>query len=117
MSILAEAANKKNHAKKRAFARLFVVKLDSPRLIVCNNVSMSVLDDRISIDPNILNGKPSIRGKRIAVQTILEFLSNGDSIEDILANYPSLTRDDVYACLKFASNLMEHNYVVEPLSA
>ncbi len=78
---------------------------------------MSVLEDRISIDPDILNGKPTIRGKRIAVQTILEFLSNGDSIEEILENYPSLTRDDIYACLKFASSLMEHNYVVEPVAA
>lgn len=70
-------------------------------LIICDNGPMSVLDDKISIDPDVLNGKPTIRGKRIAVQTILEFLSNGDSIEDILDNYPSLTREDIYACLKF----------------
>lgn len=75
------------------------------------------LDEQITIDPNVCNGKPTIRGKRIAVQTILEFLSSGDSIDQILENYPTLTRDDVYACLKFATNLMDHNYIVEPIAA
>lgn len=71
----------------------------------------------ITINPNICNGKPTIRNKRITVQTILEFLSNGDSVEEILAQYPTLTEEDVYACLKFATNLMEHNYIVEPTTA
>lgn len=78
---------------------------------------MIELDERIIIDPDICNGKPVIRGKRISVQTILEFLSNGDSIEQILENYPTLTREDVYACLKFATSLMDHNYIVEPIAA
>jgi uncharacterized protein (DUF433 family) len=71
----------------------------------------------ITINPNICNGKPTIRNKRITAQTILEFLSNGDSVEEILAQYPTLTEEDVYACLKFATNLMEHSYVVEPITA
>lgn len=71
----------------------------------------------ITINPNICNGKPAIRNKRITVQTVLEFLSNGDSVEEILAQYPTLTEEDIYACLKFATNLMEHNYVVEPIAA
>lgn len=71
--------------------------------------------DRIVIDPDILNGKPAIRGTRVSVQTVLEFLGNGDSIEEILENYPGLTRDDVLACLKFATDLMDHNYVIEPV--
>jgi len=76
---------------------------------------MNGLEERISIDPNICNGKPTIRSKRITVQTILEFLSNGDSIEEILESYPTLEREDIYACLRFATNLMEHNYIVEPI--
>ncbi len=76
---------------------------------------MNGFEERITIDPNICNGKPTIRHKRITVQTILEFLSNGDSVEDILENYPNLTEEDVYACLKFATNLMQHNYIVEPV--
>ncbi len=70
--------------------------------------------ERIIIDPEILNGKPSIRGTRISVQTVLEFLSAGDSIDEVLENYPSLTREDVYACLGFASNLLDRNFVIQP---
>lgn len=77
---------------------------------------MNVTENRITIDPNVCNGKPTIRRKRIAVQTILEFMSGGDSIEEILENYPTLEREDVYACLRFATDLMEHKYIVEPVS-
>ena len=77
---------------------------------------MNEFQERITINPNICNGKPTIRHKRITAQTILEFLSNGDSVEEILENYPTLEREDIYACLKFATNLMEHNYVVEPIA-
>jgi len=57
--------------------------------------------NRITIDNNICNGKPTIRGKRITVPTILEFLSAGDSKEEILRQYPSLVSEDIDACLKF----------------
>ena len=53
----------------------------------------------ITINPNVCNGKPTIRNKRITVQTVLEFLSNGDSVEEILAQYPTLTEEDIYACI------------------
>ncbi|MBL8182894.1 MAG: DUF433 domain-containing protein [Blastocatellia bacterium] len=72
--------------------------------------------ERVIIDPEILNGKPSIRGTRVSVQTVVEYLSNGDSIEEVLENYPSLTRDDVLASLKFAANMMDHKFIVEPLA-
>lgn len=78
---------------------------------------MSMQMDRIVIDPDILNGKPSIRGTRISVQTVVEFLSNGDSMEEVRENYPALTDDDILACLKFAATLMGHSFVVEPVSA
>ena len=77
---------------------------------------MELQTDRIVIDPAILNGKPSIRGTRISVQTVMEFLSNGDSVEEVLENYPTLTRYDVLACLRFAANMMQHRFVVEPAS-
>ena len=60
---------------------------------------------KIIIDPDICNGQPAIEGTRIAVQTVLEFLADGDSIEDVLADYPTLTRDDVLACLTYAACL------------
>ena len=55
--------------------------------------------------------------QRIAVETILGYLSNGDSIEEILENYPTLEREDIYACLEFASKLMQNNYTIEPAVA
>jgi len=57
------------------------------------------MSNRISINPDVCNGRPVVRGTRIAVQTILEFLAAGDSVEDVLEEYPRLTRADVQACL------------------
>ncbi len=74
---------------------------------------MQVVSDRITIDEKICNGKPTIRGKRITVQTILEFLSAGESVEEILSQYPMLEREDISACLEFATNLMNRNYVIK----
>lgn len=67
-------------------------------------------EDRVVVNPDICNGKPTIRGTRITVQTILEFLSAGEEVDEILRQYPSLTRADIYACLHFASHLMEHRF-------
>ena len=74
------------------------------------------LESRITIDPAKCNGKPTIRGKRIAAQTILEFLSAGDKPEDILDQYPSLEMEDIYACLKFASNLLGRHYTIREIA-
>jgi uncharacterized protein (DUF433 family) len=71
--------------------------------------------ERIVINPDICNGKPVIKGTRIAAQTVLEFLAAGDSVEDILQEYPTLTRQDVQACLDYASKLMANHYSVVPL--
>ena len=60
---------------------------------------MTNLTDRITVDENICNGKPIIRGKRITVQSVLEYLSAGDSKEEILKQYPSLESEDIDACL------------------
>ena len=68
------------------------------------------LDGRITIDPEICNGKPTIRGKRIAAQTVLEFLGAGETVEEILRQYPSLEPADIRACLQFAALLMDKRY-------
>ena len=60
---------------------------------------------RIVVDPKILAGKPVIRGSRLAVEFILELLAAGQSESDILTNYPGLTREDILACLSYASYL------------
>ena len=77
---------------------------------------MNNLIDRITIDPDICNGKPVIRGKRIAVQTILEFLSSGDTPAEILEEYPSLEIEDINACLAYASEVMNRKYVVQTIA-
>ena len=61
--------------------------------------------DRIDIHSDICNGRPVIAGTRIPVQTIMEFLGAGDSIDEVLEAYPSLKREDVYACIQFAAKL------------
>jgi uncharacterized protein (DUF433 family) len=73
---------------------------------------METMIDRITIDPKICNGKPIIRGMRITVQTILEFLSAGESEAEILRQYPSLEAEDIKACLRFALDLMNHVYLI-----
>ncbi|MBS1770125.1 MAG: DUF433 domain-containing protein [Acidobacteria bacterium] len=60
--------------------------------------------DIITIEPGTRSGKPTIRGMRITVQDILEYLAGGMSEEEILADFPELTREDIRACLAFAAN-------------
>lgn len=70
--------------------------------------------DRIVIDPEILVGKPVIKGTRLAVEFIIELLANGWSQEDILKNYPGLSPEDILACLSYASAVL-HSEKVYPL--
>jgi len=72
--------------------------------------------DRIVLDPEILAGKPVIRGTRLAVEFILELLASGQSEAELMANYPGITRDDILACLAYASYLA-HEYRAYPIPA
>lgn len=63
--------------------------------------------DRIVVDPDILVGKPIIKGTRISVELILDRVADGWSVEDILKAYPHLAREDVLAALSFASELFK----------
>ena len=74
------------------------------------------MSERISIKPDVCNGRPVVRGTRITVQTVLEFLAAGDSIEDVLEEYPSLTREDVLGCLQYSSRLMGNHFRLEALA-
>lgn len=71
---------------------------------------------RISIDPNICFGKPCIRGHRIWVSLILDLLAAGASVEEILANYPGLSREDVLACIAYGSEMSRERYVDIPMA-
>ncbi|MFA6263814.1 MAG: DUF433 domain-containing protein [Candidatus Babeliales bacterium] len=64
--------------------------------------------ERIAIDPKIMMGKPIIRGTRLTVQQILKLLAEGLTTEEILQEHPSLKRDDISACLIFATETLEN---------
>lgn len=72
--------------------------------------------DRIIIDPAICNGRPVVKGTRISAQTVMEFLAAGDSVDDVLQEYPSLTREDVLACMEWASRLMGNHFQIAALA-
>lgn len=63
---------------------------------------MESLLSRITLNEAVCNGKPTIRGYRITVRTILEYLAAGETEENILEAYPFLEREDIAACLQFA---------------
>jgi uncharacterized protein (DUF433 family) len=74
------------------------------------------LSDRIVVDPEVLAGKPVVRGTRLAVELILDLLAAGQSDDELLTNYPCLTREDILACLSYASYLA-HEYKAYPILA
>ena len=62
--------------------------------------------DRIVLDPEVLAGKPIVKGTRLAVEFVIDLLAQGWSEADILRNYPGLTREDIQACLAYASEAL-----------
>ena len=71
--------------------------------------------ERISIDPRICFGKPCIKGHRIWVSLVLDLLSTGLSIEEVLEEYPQLTREDVLACVAYGAEMSRERFVDVPL--
>ena len=76
---------------------------------------MKPMIDRITSDPEICHGKPCIRGLRYPVESVLEWLAGGMTIEEILADYADLERDDILAALVYAARLAHVNRA-EPLT-
>jgi len=72
------------------------------------------LSKRITVNPKIFNGKPIVRGRRLAVEHVLGMLASGDSVETVLEGYPWLEREDVLACLAYARRIVGHERF-EPL--
>jgi uncharacterized protein (DUF433 family) len=70
-----------------------------------------LLLDRISVNPNICFGKPCVKGTRIWVSLILDFLATGETFETILENYPQLKREDILACLSYGAAMSHENFV------
>ncbi len=71
---------------------------------------------RITINPNICSGKPCIKGHRIWVSLILDLLAAGETIEEILLAYPSISREDILACIAYGAEMARDSYVEIPLS-
>ena len=75
------------------------------------NDAFSGGEGRIVADPAVCHGQPVIRGTRVMVWLVLEYLANGDSVDEVLAAYPSLTREDISACLTYASRAARERVV------
>lgn len=80
-------------------------------------VSKEELLARISINPNVCFGKPCIRGHRIWVSLILDYLAGGTTIDELLQDYPGLEADDIYACLAYGAEMARERYVEIPLES
>lgn len=70
---------------------------------------MNLMSNRITRDPAICHGKPCIRGLRYTVESVLEWLASGMTIEEILADFPDLERNDILAALAYAAQLVRVN--------
>jgi uncharacterized protein (DUF433 family) len=75
------------------------------------------MNQRISVDPAVCSGRACIKGRRIPVYLIVKMLANGDTVENLLEDYPTITREDILACLAYAGELAEEeNITVGELS-
>jgi uncharacterized protein (DUF433 family) len=79
-------------------------------------MSNDKLLSRITVDPEICHGKPCIRGLRYPVETILEYLAGGNTIEDLLKQFPDLEREDIFACHEFARRMLAAKTIRLPLT-
>ena len=70
-------------------------------------MTAAALLERITIDPSVCHGKPTIRGLRYPVESILEYLSGGDTFDEVLAEFPDLEREDLQACRQFATQSLK----------
>jgi uncharacterized protein (DUF433 family) len=78
---------------------------------------MNNLLNRITLNPNICHGKPTIRGLRYPVQNMLELMASGMTIEELIEDYPDLEKDDFLACLAYAAKLSQVKSVHKVLQA
>jgi len=73
------------------------------------------MHERISIDPRVYHGQACVKGTRVPVYQVVGMLANGDTIDDLLREFPNLQREDILACLQYAAALAEEE--VTPLTA
>jgi uncharacterized protein (DUF433 family) len=80
-------------------------------------VTRDELLNRISINPNVCFGKPCIKGTRIWVSLILDFLASGMSLQEVLEEYPDLTPLDIQACLAYGAEMSRERHVPIPITS
>jgi uncharacterized protein (DUF433 family) len=73
--------------------------------------------DRISINPIVCHGKPCVKGTRIWVSLVLDFLASGDSVDDVLKAYPHLSQEDIQACIAYGAEVARERFIPIPMSA
>jgi uncharacterized protein (DUF433 family) len=73
---------------------------------------MTILLSRIESRPDILGGKPCVKGTRMPVRDVLAYLAEGDTVDNLLVDFPYLTRADVLACLAYAAELADHPLII-----
>jgi uncharacterized protein (DUF433 family) len=78
---------------------------------------MTSLLDRISVDPNVCFGKPCIKGTRIWVSLILDFLASGETPEQIRTSYPQLADDDIRAAIAYGAEVARERVIPVPVAA
>lgn len=85
--------------------------------VPCESVYILNMDYQrlITIEPGKRGGKPCIRGLRITVTDVLEYLASGMTVEEVLADFPDLTAEDVRACLAFAADRERRLWVMPPV--
>lgn len=80
-------------------------------------MSRQELLNRISINPNICFGKPCIRGHRIWVSLILDFMASGMTIPEVLEEYPQLEPEDILACIAYGAEMSRERFVEIPIDS
>lgn len=84
---------------------------------ICKNILVMIyLTDRITVDPVLCGGKPTIREMGITVETVMGYIMAGDTKEEILKGYPWLEMEDIDACIAFTMNLMQHKIYAKPIT-
>jgi uncharacterized protein (DUF433 family) len=74
-------------------------------------VAEAAWQDRIELNPEVLTGKPIVRGTRLAVEYVLDMIASGVAEEEVLANHPRLTHEDILACVAYATEVLKSERV------
>lgn len=77
---------------------------------------MANLLERIDIKQEVQGGRPIIKGTRITVKTVLEYVAAGESTDNIVRHFPPITKEDIMACVAFAAKMLEKDFTIKELA-